>query len=87
MTDECVDVFFGTGFTAQLVKQLRNEGYLQSLQNAGWKWDSDNPVTRKLVHPDDPAMNIQYDQDTHDMLFSKKWRAAFKKMVYEAEDS
>ena len=85
MTDECNDVFFGTGTSAQAVKQLRNEFYLQELQNAGWKWDSDDPVTRKLVHPDDSEMNINYDQHTHDILFSTKWRAAYKKMIYQAE--
>lgn len=85
MADECVDVFFGTGFSAQRVKQLRNEGYLQELQDAGWKWDSDDLVTRKLVHPDDSEMNIKYDQHRHDMLFSPKWRGAFKKMIYQAE--
>jgi hypothetical protein len=86
MTDECVDVFSGTGFSARRVKQLRNEGYLQQLLNAGWKWDSDDPATRTLVHPDDSAMNIQYDQHTHDMLFSTMWRAEFKKMIYQSEE-
>ena len=85
MTDECTDVFFATGFSARRVKQLRNERYLQELQHAGWKWDSDDLVTRKLVHPDDSALNIQYDQRTHEMLFSTKWRAAFKEMIYQAE--
>lgn len=85
MTDECIDVFTGTGFTARRVKQLRNEGYLQELQARGWKWDSDDPETRKLVHPDDSAMNIHYDGRTHDLRFSTKWRAAFKKMIYEFE--
>jgi hypothetical protein len=85
MTDECNDVFFGTGFSAQSVKQLRNERYLQELQDADWKWDSNDLVTRKLVHPDDSAMNIQYDQQTHEMLFSAKWRAAVKKMISQAE--
>ena len=85
MTDECNDVYFGTGFSARDVKKLRNEGYLQELQNAGWKWDSNDPITRKLVHPYDPEMNILYDQTTHDMLFSTKWRAEFKKSIYEFE--
>ena len=83
MNDECVDVFTGTGFSAQRVKQLRNERYLQELENEGWKWDSDDVAKRKLVHPDDFEMNIRYDQNTHDMVFSPLWRAAFKKMIYE----